>query len=193
MSIVTAILAGGAGQRIGGAKPDRLLAGNRLLIHALKAARGWGAPTIMVLRDPAQISDVLAPVILDNPDIPGPLGGLASALAWAATNDADRVLTLPCDMPFLPDDLLSRLDHALTDDIAVAVAASGGRLHPICALWRTAALPILVQQAGDGRLSLNGLSEAAGRVIVDWPITQADPFLNINTLEDLASAEALTA
>ena len=183
MSIVTAILAGGAGQRIGGAKPDRLLAGNRLLIHALKAARGWGAPTIMVLRDPAQISDVLAPVVLDNPDIPGPLGGLASALAWAATNDADRVLTLPCDMPFLPDDLLSRLDHALTDDIAVAVAASGGRLHPICALW----------QAGDGRLSLNGLSEAAGRVIVDWPITQADPFLNINTLEDLASAEALTA
>jgi len=192
MSIVTAVLAGGVGQRIGGAKPDRPFAGSRLLTHALKAAHGWGAPVVLVLRNPAQVSDVLDPVILDDPNIPGPLGGLASALAWADLNGTDRVLTIPCDMPFLPTDFLVRLDQALTDDISVAVAASGGRLHPICALWRITALSVLVQRVGDGRLSLNGLSEAAGRVVVDWPIDPQDPFLNINTPDDLAHAEAMT-
>ena len=192
MSIVTAILAGGAGQRIGGSKPGRHLAGVSLLTHALNAAQGWGTPMVLALRDPTQVGDLPDPVILDDPDIPGPLGGLASALAWADLNGADRVLTIPCDMPFLPADLLARLDQALTADTAVAVAASGGRLHPICALWRTTALPVLVQRARDGQLSLNGLSEAAGRVVVDWSIDPRDPFLNINTPDDLARAEAMT-
>ena len=192
MSIATAVLAGGAGQRIGGAKPDRRLAGCSLLDHALRAASGWGAPTVLVLRDPGQVSGMHDPVIIDDPDIPGPLGGLASALTWATANDVDRVLTVPCDMPFLPSDLLVRLGQALTGEAGVAVAASDGRLHPVCALWRTSALPVLLKRASSGRLSLNGLSEAAGRVVVDWAIDHRDPFLNINTLEDLAGAEAMT-
>jgi len=192
VTIVTAILAGGAGRRIGGAKPERCLAGVSLLTHTLTAARGWGGPIVLNLRDPEQVRGDHAPVILDDPDIPGPLGGLASALAWAEASGADRVLTLPCDMPFLPADLLDRLDEALTDDKAVAVPASGGRLHPVCALWRTVALPVLVRRAAAGQLSLTGLSEAVGRIVVDWPLQQRDPFLNINTLDDLAHAEAMT-
>ena len=193
MSIVTAVLAGGAGQRIGGAKPARRLAGVSLLTHTLQAAGRFGAPAVLVLRDPEQVSGIPGRVILDDPDIPGPLGGLAAALAWAAAGDIDRVLTVPCDMPFLPDDLLARLDQALTGDTGVAVAASDGRLHPVCALWRTSARPILIERAHAGQLSLNGLSEAVGRIVVDWPIEQRDPFLNINTLDDLARAEAMTA
>lgn len=193
MSLVTAVLAGGAGRRIGGAKPDRHLAGTSLLTHALKAAHGWGAPTVLVLRDPMQVREVDDQVILDDPDIPGPLGGLASALAWADANGADRVLTIPCDMPFLPADLRVRLDQALTAEAGVAVAASDGRLYPVCALWRTSALPALHRRAREGQLSLNGLGEAVGRIVVDWPIAGRDPFLNINTLDDLALAEGMTA
>lgn len=192
MRIVTAVLAGGAGQRIGGAKPDRQLAGSSLLVHALNAARGWGAQIVLVLREPGQVGEVHERVILDDPDIPGPLGGLAAALADAEASGANRVLTLPCDMPFLPADLLIRLDRALTEDARVAIAASDGRWHPVCALWRTSALPVLLQRAGNGQLSLNGLGEAVGHVVVDWPIEHGDPFLNINTLEDLARAEAMT-
>jgi molybdopterin-guanine dinucleotide biosynthesis protein A len=72
----------------------------------------------------------------------------------------------------------------------VAVAASGGRLHPVCALWRTTAVPVLRRRADEGRLSLQGLSEAVGRVIVDWPAEDDDAFVNINTIDDLALAEA---
>ncbi|MDI1328491.1 MAG: molybdenum cofactor guanylyltransferase [Brevundimonas sp.] len=190
MSLVVAVLAGGAGRRIGGDKPRHLLGGARLLDHALATARASAAPVILVVRDPEQVEGFAGTVVLDAPGIAGPLAGLLSALAWAVDAGADRVLTLPCDMPFLPGDLNLRLDLALTKDLGVAVAASGGQLHPVCALWRTTAVRTLVQRAGEGRLSLRGLSEAVGCAVVEWPIDEGDPFININTAEDLAAAQA---
>ncbi|HWQ85985.1 molybdenum cofactor guanylyltransferase [Brevundimonas sp.] len=189
MSLVIALLAGGAGRRIGGGKPHRLLGGTRLLDRALTTARAIAAPTILVVREPGQVDGFAGTVVLDAPGIAGPLAGLFSALAWAADSGADRVLTLPCDMPFLPADLYPRLESALTKEVGAVLAASGGRLHPVCALWRTTATPILAQRASEGRLSLHGLSEAVGRTVVDWPVDGGDPFININTAEDMAAAE----
>lgn len=190
MSFVVAVLAGGAGSRIGGDKPRRLLRGTRLLDRALTAARATAAPVILVARRPDQVEGFDGTVVLDAPGIEGPLAGLYSALTWAADAGANRVLTLPCDMPFLPDDLLTRLERSLTTDLGVAVAASGGQLHPVCALWRTAVAQTLAQRANEGRLSLHGLSEAVGHAVVDWPVVRGDPFININTAADLAAAEA---
>lgn len=190
MSLVVAILAGGAGRRIGGDKPRRLLGGARLLDRALTKAHGTAAPFILVARTPEQVEGFAGTVVLDAPGIEGPLAGLLSALAWAADAGADRVLTLPCDMPFLPLDLHHRLEQALTLNLGVAAAASDGRLHPVCALWRTAVVPTLVRRAGEGRLSLRGLGEAVGCAVVEWPVEGGDPFININTAEDLAAAEA---
>lgn len=190
MSLVVAILAGGAGRRIGGDKPHRLLGGGRLLDHSLIGAQRAGAPVILVARTPGQVDGFGGTVVLDAAGIEGPLAGLLSALSWAAEAGADRVLTLPCDMPFLPLDLHHRLEQALAPGLGVAVAASGGRLHPVCAVWRTAVAPMLVRRAGEGRLSLRGLSEAVGCAVVDWSVEEGDPFVNINTAEDLAAAEA---
>ena len=188
MSLVVAILAGGAGRRIGGDKPRRLLCGTPLLDRTLQAAQGVAAPVILVVRDPQQVMGFAGTVVRDAPGVEGPMAGLLSALIWAADSGADQVLTLPCDMPFLPKDLLPRLEAAMTEEVGAAVAASGGRLHPVCALWRTTARPVLVQRAEQGRLSLHGLSEAVGSAVVDWPIGGGDPFFNINTAEDLERA-----
>ncbi len=190
MGLVVAILAGGAGSRIGGDKPRRLLGGARLLDHALTRARAVAAPCILVARSPEQVAGFDGTVVLDAPGIEGPLAGLLSALSWAAAAGADRVLTLACDMPFLPGDLHQRLEQALAPDLGVAVAASDGRLHPVCAIWRTAVVPTLVRRAEERRLSLHGLSEAVGYAVVDWPVEGGDPFVNINTARDLAAAEA---
>lgn len=191
MGPVVAILAGGAGRRIGGGKPRRLLGGARLLDHALTCVSFSVAPVILAARTPEQVAGFDGTVVLDAPGIEGPLAGLLSALSWAAEAGADRVLTLPCDMPFLPADLLHRLEQALAPGLGVAVAASDGRLHPVCALWRTAVVPTLLQRVGEARLSLRGLSEAVGCAVVEWPIEGGDPFLNINSAEDLAAAEAM--
>lgn len=186
----TAVLAGGQGVRLGGGKPMRDFAGATLLDHAAARARSWGAPTVLVLRSPDQAASAGMTVIHDDPAVPGPLGGLAAALAWGREMGADAVLTLPCDMPFLPGDLPHRLNAALVSDVSAAMASSGGRRHPICALWRPSALETLRRRAAEGRLSLHGLADAVGAADVVWDDAVPDPFFNINTPDDFARAEA---
>lgn len=186
----TVILAGGEGRRMGGGKPLRVLNGRTLIDRSVALARSWSDEVAVVLRDPGQVGEVGAPRILDREDIPGPLGGLVAALAWAAAHGCNRVLTIPCDTPNLPGDLAQRLDDALHPDIGVAVAESGGKLHPTCSLWRTDALRRVPAFVAEGRHSLRAFAGAIGFEAVAWP----DPaqFLNINTLADLAEASALS-
>jgi molybdopterin-guanine dinucleotide biosynthesis protein A len=167
-----ALLAGGQGRRIGGAKAQRRLGDLTLMEHAVRRAAAWHG-----LR-----------VIQDDAAIPGPLGGLAAALADAEAAGLEAVLTVPCDMPFLPADLPDRLLAALQPGVAVAVAESGGRRHPITALWRPQVAEALRDRAGHQQLSLRGLADQVGSVAVNWSTEDGDPFFNINTPEDLDQA-----
>ena len=186
-----AVLAGGQGSRMGGDKPQRRLGNSTLLERAVRRAESWSLPTVLVFRSPGQAPSLGQGVIYDDPTIAGPLGGLASALAWAATEGLDAVLTMPCDMPFLPEDLAGRLNAALVEDVAVAVAASDGHRHPVCALWRPEVIEALRDRARQGRLSLTGLVDAVGGIDVGWADADPDPFRNINTQAELAWAEAV--
>ncbi len=170
------ILAGGEGRRIGGGKPDRLLGGETLLERALRTARRWSDEVLVAAREGGDLQD--------DPAVAGPLGGLAAALALGGD-----VLTIPCDMPFLPDDLPARL-HS---DAGATLAASGGHLHPVCAHWKAGAGDSLPAYLATGRRSLVGFAEAVGYRAVDWPADPVDPFFNINDGADLARAEALLA
>jgi molybdopterin-guanine dinucleotide biosynthesis protein A len=176
------ILAGGEGRRIGGGKPMRRLGGRTLLERAIERARGWSDRVAVAARDKAQVGKPGVPVLIDPPGLEGPLGGLASALRL----ERNTVLTIPCDAPFLPDDLPERLAAALPGH-AAALAASGTRVHPVCALWRMNALEQVREYAATGRRSLIGFAETVGYVAVEWPEAA---FFNVNRPEDLARAEA---
>ena len=184
------ILAGGAGSRIGGDKPLRMLAGRSLIARALDRARGWSDAVAIAVRDGTPLCD--APIIRDDPDIPGPLGGLAAALRYAREAGAERVLVMACDMPFVPDDVPQRMAGAIGDACA-AIAASRGEIHPTCALWRTEAIDRLGAYLAGQRRSLKGFAEEIGFVAVAWPDAPLDPFFNVNSQADLARAEALLA
>jgi molybdopterin-guanine dinucleotide biosynthesis protein A len=168
------ILAGGVGRRMGGGKPARMLGGETLLDRALRRARSWSEEVLVAAREGGDLRD--------DPAIEGPLGGIAAALALGGD-----VFTIACDMPFLPDDLVARL----RSDAAVTVAASGGRLHPVCALWKAEALDALPAYLATGRRSLTGFAEAAGYQAVEWPIEPLDPFFNVNDETDLERAKTL--
>lgn len=189
MTLPVVILAGGQGVRMGGGKPLRKLDGRPLVDHALGSARRWSGCIAVCVRQPDQIGAVGVTVITDAPGIAGPLAGLAAALDWAASQNCDRVLVVPCDMPFLPGDLASRLAGALTSGAGVAIPASGGHEHPICGVWRTSARPALEAQVAAGRLSLKGLAARVGQITVSWPSGPRDPFANLNTPAELAEAE----
>jgi molybdopterin-guanine dinucleotide biosynthesis protein A len=186
VKIAVIILAGGTGRRIGGGKPQRLLGGRTLLDRAIARARTWSEEVAIAARNARQVGQPGIPVLIDPPGLEGPLGGLASALRL----ERETVLTIPCDAPFLPDDLPERLAVALAGHGA-ALAASGGHVHPVCGLWRLNALSRVRGYASSGRRSLIGLAERVGFVSVEWPSDPVDPFFNINSPADLATAERL--
>ncbi|HET9460223.1 MAG TPA: molybdenum cofactor guanylyltransferase [Sphingomicrobium sp.] len=190
MKIAAVILAGGEGRRIGGGKPLRRLGGTSLLERAVRQARQWSDAVSVAVRDEGQLGATDLRTVLDEPEIAGPLGGLAAGLAFARDTGRDALLSLPADMPFLPEDFSPRLEQAIGGGLA-ALASSGGHLHPVCGLWRIGALDRLPGYLGSGKRSLKGFAEFVGFTTVDWPAGPPDPFLNINSAEDLASAERL--
>lgn len=183
------IAAGGDGNRIGGDKPLCLLGGKRLIDHALDLAHSQSRDVAVAVRRQTRLELPDTVERLDDAEANGgPLSALASALAYGKDRNVQKVLLIGCDMPFLPADLLTTLGTR-HDANLVALAESGGRLHPACALWPVAAQEALSDYAIRGRRSLIGFAERIGYHAVAWPVAPVDAFFNINTPEDLAMAE----
>jgi molybdenum cofactor guanylyltransferase len=174
---------------MGGGKALRPFGEGTLIAHALDRARRWSGSVAVAVRAKHQVAGVTGvPILLDEPAIGGPAAGLASAFKFAVSIGMARLLTLPCDVPRLPDDLLERLDAAL-GDAGVAVASSLGRLHPTCALWRVDCASRLPAYLA-GRASLHGFAADCGMVVVEWDMgPDGDPFANANTPEELAALQ----
>lgn len=187
---VAVVLAGGAGRRMGGGKPLRAWGEISLLTRALALARTYAHEVAVAVRDADQVGGAVgAPLLFDRPDVPGPLAGLASALAFARDRGAARVQVLACDMPRLPADLTRRLAETFDAGARVALPASNGRLHPICGLWSIAVEPLLADYLAQGRSSLRGLAAVSRYVVVDWGSIQPDPFVNLNSLAELQAQQ----
>jgi molybdopterin-guanine dinucleotide biosynthesis protein A len=187
--IAVVVLAGGEGRRIGGGKPLRRLGSGTLLARALDRAHAWSDEVAVSVRHDGAGLGANVPVLADDPAVEGPLAGIASALRYAESIGREAVLTLPCDTPFLPDDLAEQLVASL-GEASAALAASGGRLHPTCALWRTHALDDMDSYLGSGRRSILGFAASIGHATVEWLAEPRDPFFNINDSADLGRAEA---
>jgi len=176
---------------MGGGKPFRPFAEGRLIDHALNLSRTLSDFPAVAVRGSAWTEKLGGvTVLLDDPAIEGPLAGVASALSHGARTGVDLALTLPCDAPLLPLDIGARLEAALAPHFGVAVAASGGRLHPICALWRVRERHRLAPYLASGARSVHGFAEACGMAVVDWEIATVDPFANVNTPQELAALQA---
>lgn len=179
------ILAGGEGRRIGGQKPERLLRGRRLIDIAVARASCWNAPVVVSVRRKGQAPAIEPQEILDRVGIEGPLAGLLAAIDWAKQANVDRFLTIPCDMPLLPDDLMPRLLESSVAEDRPAVACCDGQRHPICAVWPRSAFDKLEDYASTGDRSLAGALVFCSATEVVWRVECSDQFININRPEDL--------
>jgi len=116
----------------------------------------------------------------------GPLAGLDAGLN---ATDAPLLVTVPCDSPFLPHDLVARLATARsTIDADVAVARTGSQPHPVFALICTRVRSHLADFLARGERKID-LWYASLRVVEVAFDDEADAFANINTRAELAQHE----
>ena len=182
------ILAGGQARRMGGGDKTLLpLAGRRLLSHIItRLSPQVEALALNAHGDPERFSAWNLPVIADPFPGEGPLSGVLAALRWAKA----PVLTVPGDTPFLPYDLAERLGADFDpDETDVVMAARGGVLEPVIALWSPGVIAALEQAlTTPHERSVEAFARARKWAVATFD-NGPDPFFNINTPADLEAAE----
>ena len=194
------VLAGGLGRRMGGGdKPMREIGGRTILEHVIeRLAPQCDGLVLNANGDPARFARFGLPVVADTVEgYPGPLAGVLAALEWAAANRprVEWVVSAAGDCPFLPRDLVERLQQARRNEGAdLAVAASGHQTHPVIGLWKVAARDELRHALVEEDMrKIDRWTARYKLATVSWPTAPVDPFFNANTVEDLAEAERLAS
>ena len=198
------ILAGGQSRRMGGGDKGLLeVAGRPMLGHVIeRLAPQIGRMAINANGDPARFARFGLPVVPDTIDgFVGPLAGVLAGMRWAAANtpEARWIASMSSDAPLLPLDVVARLAAAIsTRADAIAIARSGGELHPVIGLWPVALADDLDTALRAGLRKVLAWTDRHGTVPVEFPFITAgecsiDPFFNANTPEELAEVGALIA
>jgi molybdenum cofactor guanylyltransferase len=189
VEITGVILSGGQGSRMGGRD------------KGLQPFRGRTLIEWVLERIEPQVSEVLIsanqnlerylafghPVLTDRiTGFAGPLAGLHAAMSQAR---CELVVTVPCDSPFLPGDLVRRLAEALEQNSAdVAVARSGAQSHPVFCLCRASLLPHLTTFLAGSERKVDAWQRSLQCIEVRFD-DQPQAFRNVNTLDELRALD----
>jgi molybdopterin-guanine dinucleotide biosynthesis protein A len=152
--------------------------------------------------DPARFASFGLPVVADTiAGFVGPLAGILAGMRWSLAHApaARWIATAAGDAPLLPRDLVARLAEALADRPgAIALAQSGGELHPVIGLWPVALADDLDARLAGGVRKVLHWTDRHGTVSVPFPMVrmcgiEIDPFFNANTPPELDQLRAMLA
>jgi molybdopterin-guanine dinucleotide biosynthesis protein A len=206
--ILGVVLAGGRARRMGGGdKGLAEIAGRPMLAHVMERfSPQVGRLILNANGDHSRFGDFGVEVIADaappGPDGGderghGPLAGLLAAMMWAETAlpGVSAVATVSTDVPFLPLDLVARLERNRERN-AAAVAHSADRLHPVIGLWPLAVRAEIETALLTGNRSMQAFAKSVKATTVIFPPVSIggymiDPFFNANTPDELAEAHRL--
>jgi molybdopterin-guanine dinucleotide biosynthesis protein A len=169
------------------------LGGRTLLDHIIGRMTSQVGPLVLSANgDPSRFSAYGLPVIADSVgSFAGPLAGILAGLEWGAAHGMRWIVSVPSDTPFMPSDLVARLNAACIDH-DTACAMSGGRFHPIIGLWPTRlAADLRHALVVDSMHKVDSWTARHRLGIAEWQSHPYDPFFNINRPADLAEAERI--
>ncbi|MHB8623725.1 MAG: molybdenum cofactor guanylyltransferase MobA [Sulfuricaulis sp.] len=184
------VLAGGRAQRMGGIdKGLILLNGKPMVEHVITTLRAEiDNLLINANRNPERYNGFGYPVV---PDILsgylGPLAGMASGMQAAKTR---FIVTVPCDSPLIPNNLVQCLYATLIREAAdICTVHDGEHLHPVFALLRCELLPSLLEYLSAGQRKVDRWYAQHRLAVADFR-DRPEAFLNINSLEERAELES---
>jgi molybdopterin-guanine dinucleotide biosynthesis protein A len=180
------VLAGGQGRRMGGVDKGLQLLHGKPMVAAVLARLAPQVDEIVInanqnLETYQGFGHRVVPDAIGG--FAGPLAGLHAGLGAASHA---LVLTVPCDSPFLPLDLFSRL-HGGLEGNDLAVARTGDQPHPVFALVRSSVRQNLERFLSRGGRKIDAWYASLKVIEVQFD-DEADAFRNINTREELNGA-----
>ncbi len=190
MKTMGAIIAGGESRRMGQEKSFIRLGGKSMIQHVIDRLKPQVDHVIINANgNTLRFYDFNCDVTLDRYNTGTPLAGLHAAMLKARDRGFDHVLTVPCDTPLLPTDLMARLSVKVP-----AIAASRGQSHYIIGLWPVSLLNKLESHLNEMEvIRVQDWASSCGAEVVTWEHQPHDPFMNINTPDDVTMVETIFA
>ena len=189
MELETFILIGGRSSRFGSDKAFFEFDGEALAARMARLARVAHpcAPVRFLAASEGQFGEKTialgAPTIFDVRSGFGAWSGVHAALSYS---QAEWTLILACDLPFITTDLLQRLCEECGDAIDAVVARQrGGRLQPLCAVYRTEKALAFADQVMD-KADLPPLASISQGLETAFVDVGGDLLRNVNTRADLS-------
>ena len=187
---LAAVLAGGAGRRMGRPKADLRLGGRPLIEYPIAAMSEPTVEVVVVAKPDTPLPELDARVWLEPPSPRHPLCGIVTALR----EGSQPLLVCGCDMPFVTPELAGWLG-SFTDPLVVPYA--GGRFHPLLARYSPELLPALEEALAAERSLTAAVEELRPRRLAEDELRRfGDPerlLFNVNSPADLERAEEMLA
>lgn len=184
--ITGVILAGGRAKRMGGQDKGLINVDGRAMVEIIIEQFSPQVKNILINanRNVEQYKKFNHPVISDDDstEFHGPLAGMLSALKSCTTK---YILSVPCDSPFFPSKLSTRLLSELINANAdIAVVHDGNRMQPVFALIKKELTNSLENYINNGDRKIDLWYQQHHTILVDFS-DYSDIALNINTPEEL--------
>ena len=199
MNVLGVVMAGGRNIRYGGLKALAEVGNRRIVDRVSDALRAVTPHVVLITNDAPAYASLGLPMRADEQKSGAALAGLLTALHWAAQRAQDGVLTVACDMPFVTGELLrSIVAMAAQGGADIVVPESGGPrgIEPLCAFYSIRCSPAIETAMARDDLRMIGFHDNVNvaRLSLDDVRAIGDPnvlFLNVNTPEELAAAQAI--
>jgi len=183
------ILAGGRGTRMGSVSKAKLMLGHTALLD--RAIDRLTPQVCEVVVNANDIIETSLPIIEDSlSGHQGPLAGVLSGLEFARAHGHSHIVTVAVDTPFFPCDLVPQLILAgLAHPDTFAVATTSNGVQGTFGLWPVSLTPHLQAFLADGHRKVRAFTDSMNAVQAIFPDTEPDSFFNINTPNDLKTAQ----
>ena len=193
--ILFAILAGGQSKRFGGGyKTFTQIRGTTILNQIIKTLSNFSNDIIINANSLDEFKNLNLAIVKDKFDgFLGPLAGIHASILWITNNSSEKewLFTVPSDTPFLPDNLLDKFLSAYSSDTKIFIARSNNRHHPVVAMWHVSLLKSLEKELKFKNSKIMLWVKKHKYKFVDFDANQEKNFFNINTQEDLNSANKI--
>lgn len=184
-NISVGILCGGKSTRMGQDKALLQLNGERFLTRICKELDSFSQVLVSVAKsgDYSDILDSKCQVVCDEHREIGPIEGIYQVLSHA---DSEYVFVCAGDMPFIKKELVEYMSEFISSDYDCYVLADEDHVHPLCAIYSKAMLPVIEKLISEGQYRLVNILNSVRTKYIKLESTCFDKKIvkNINTKDE---------